>query len=121
MKVLLVDDSRTMRMLQIRTLEKIGITSISEAEDGVIALELFKNSELDLVMTDWNMPNMDGLTLVQEIRQINKEIPILMITTEAERSRVVTAIQNGVNDYLVKPFTADVLKEKLEKLVASVA
>jgi len=110
-----------MRMLQIRTLEKIGITAISEAEDGVVALELFKKSELDLVMTDWNMPNMDGLTLIQEIRKINKEIPILMITTEAERSRIVTAIQAGVNDYLVKPFTADVLKEKLEKLVASVA
>jgi two-component system chemotaxis response regulator CheY len=110
-----------MRMLQMRTLEKLGITSVTEAGDGAVALNAFKTAAVDLVMTDWNMPNMDGLTLVREIRKLNQTVPILMITTEAERSRVVTAIQAGVNDYLVKPFTADLLKAKLEKLLASVA
>ena len=104
MKVLLADDSRTMRMLQMRTLEKLGITAVVEAEDGAIALDLFQKAEVDLVMTDWNMPNMDGLQLVQSIRKKNSSIPIIMVTTEAEKSRVLIAIQAGVNDYLVKPW-----------------
>jgi two-component system chemotaxis response regulator CheY len=115
MKILLVDDSGTMRTIQKRCLNKLGIEDVIEAEDGVRALQAFELGGFDLVLTDWNMPNMDGLKLLQEIRSRNKEIPVVMITTEAERSRVVLAIQHGVSDYLVKPFTQDGLKEKLEK------
>ncbi len=117
MKILLVDDSGTMRAIQRRCLTKLGVEDIAEAEDGVQALSLFESTTFDIVLTDWNMPNMDGLSLLQEIRQRNKEIPVIMITTEAERSRVVQAIQFGVSDYLVKPFTPDGLREKIEKWV----
>ena len=119
MKVLLVDDSGTMRTIQKRCLFKLSIAEddIVEAEDGVIALRYFEKQEFDVVLCDWNMPNMDGLTLLKEIRQRNQDIPVIMITTEAERARVVTAIQAGCSDYLVKPFTPDGLKEKLEKWV----
>ncbi len=120
MKVLLVDDSGTMRTIQKRCLNKLGIEDgdIVEAEDGRQALEYFEKQAFDVVLSDWNMPNMDGLTLLKELRQRSKDIPIIMITTEAERARVVTAIQAGISDYLVKPFTPDGLREKLEKWVA---
>lgn len=118
MKVLLVDDSGTMRTIQHRCLNKLGINDVVEAEDGKMALDLFTQASFDVVLTDWNMPNMDGLTLLKEIRTRNKEIPVVMITTEAERARVVMAIQAGVSDYLVKPFTPDDLKGKLQKWVA---
>lgn len=117
MKVLLVDDSGTMRTIQKRCLNKLGLEDIVEAEDGRQALELFERISFDLVLSDWNMPNMDGLTLLKEIRQRNTSIPVIMITTEAERARVVTAIQAGISDYLVKPFTPDGLREKLERWV----
>ncbi len=119
MKVLLVDDSGTMRTIQKRCLLKLNIEDVTEAEDGVQALECFEAGTFDIVLSDWNMPNMDGLELLKEIRQRNKEIPVIMITTEAERARVVTAIQAGVSDYLVKPFTPDSLKSKLERWVTS--
>ncbi len=117
MKVLLVDDSGTMRTIQRRCLNKLGIEDVVEAEDGLQALEIFESTSFDVVLCDWNMPNMDGLALLKEIRQRNKDVPVIMITTEAERARVVTAIQAGCSDYLVKPFTPDGLKEKLEKWV----
>ncbi|WP_298867484.1 response regulator [uncultured Gimesia sp.] len=119
MKVLLVDDSGTMRTIQKRCLSKLGIEDVTEAEDGVQALELYNAGTFDIVLSDWNMPNMDGLQLLKEIRLLNKEIPIIMITTEAERARVVIAIQAGVSDYLVKPFTPDSLKSKLERWVTT--
>jgi two-component system, chemotaxis family, chemotaxis protein CheY len=117
MRVLLVDDSGTMRTIQKRCLNKLGIEDVIEAEDGAQALQYFEASTFDVVMTDWNMPKMDGLALLQAIRQRNTTIPVIMITTESERARVVTAIQAGVSDYLVKPFTPDGLREKLEKWV----
>jgi two-component system, chemotaxis family, chemotaxis protein CheY len=117
MNVLLADDSGTMRAIQRRCLAKLGIENVCEAEDGAQALALFETQAFDVVLTDWNMPNMDGLTLLQEIRKRNRDIPVVMITTEAERSRVVQAIQFGVSDYLVKPFTPDGLREKIEKWV----
>lgn len=86
MKVLLVDDSGTMRTIQKRCLVKLGVEDVVEAEDGVQALALFGAGGFDVVLTDWNMPNMDGLTLLKEIRQQNREIPVIMITTEAERA-----------------------------------
>jgi two-component system chemotaxis response regulator CheY len=116
-KVLLVDDSGTMRSIQKRCLNKIGIEDIVEAEDGRRALEAFEKQKFDIVLSDWNMPNMDGLTLLTEIRKRNQAIPVIMITTEAERSRVISAIQAGCSDYLTKPFTVDVLQQKLEKWI----
>ncbi len=103
-----------MRKIQIKCLEKLGVTDVAEGADGAEGLRAFESSTFDLVMTDWNMPNMDGLTLLREIRKRNTLIPIFMITTEAERNRVVEAIQSGVSDYLVKPFTVETLKQKLE-------
>lgn len=119
MKILLVDDSGTMRTIQKRCLLKMGIdeADIVEAEDGIHALQAFENGDIGVVITDWNMPNMDGLQLLQAIRERTKETPVIMITTEAERARVVLAIQHGVSDYLVKPFTQDGLREKLEKWI----
>lgn len=117
MKVLLVDDSGTMRTIQRRCLNKLGVEDVTEAEDGRHALEFFVRGGYDIVLSDWNMPNMDGLSLLKEIRQRDKDIPVIMITTEAERARVVMAIQAGVSDYLVKPFTPDALKDKLERWV----
>ena len=119
MKILLVDDSGTMRTIQRRCLAKLGLDDVVEAEDGVQALQYFEANRFDLVLTDWNMPHMDGLALLIEIRKRSKEVPVIMITTEAERARVVTAIQQGVSDYLVKPFTPDGLKEKLERWACS--
>jgi two-component system, chemotaxis family, chemotaxis protein CheY len=115
MKVLLVDDSGTMRTIQKRCLNKVGIDDVIEAEDGIQGLDLFKRHTFDVVLSDWNMPNMDGLTLLKHLRQLNTTIPIVMVTTEAERHRVLEAIQAGVSDYLVKPFTQEALKAKLEK------
>jgi two-component system chemotaxis response regulator CheY len=121
MKVLLVDDSGTMRTIQKRCLNKVGVEDVAEAEDGVQGLSMFKTAAFDLVLCDWNMPNMDGLTMLKHVREINKTVPIIMVTTEAERSRVLEAIQNGVSDYLVKPFTQDALKVKIEKWCAAPA
>jgi two-component system chemotaxis response regulator CheY len=106
-----------MRTIQKRCLDKLGITEFAEAADGIEALRVLETTLIDLVLTDWNMPNMDGLTLLKEIRKRNTKIPVFMITTEGERNRVVEAIQAGVSDYLVKPFTPDALKQKLEKWV----
>lgn len=119
MKILLVDDSGTMRAIQKRCLLKMGVAEgdITEAADGQEALEKFDAGTFDAVLTDWNMPVMDGLQLLKELRSRNEEIPIVMITTEAERSRVVTAIQAKVSDYVVKPFTAETLAAKLEKWI----
>lgn len=117
MRVLLVDDSGTMRAIVRRCLNKLEVEDVHEAEDGARALQIFESHTFDVILTDWNMPKMDGLKLLQEIRQRDREIPVIMITTEAERSRVVQAIQFGVSDYLVKPFTPEGLREKLEKWI----
>ena len=114
-RVLVADDSSTMRKIIIRSLQAAGVSETTEAADGTEAVSLFEPSEFDLVLTDWNMPGKIGLEVVQEIRQQDENVPIIMITTEAEKSRVMQAIQAGVSDYLVKPFTADTLREKLEQ------
>jgi len=114
-RVLVADDSSTMRKIILRSLQAVGVTEITEAADGAEALSLFKPGVYDLVLTDWNMPGMTGLEVLQGIRSQDTAIPVIMVTTEAEKNRVMEAIQAGVSDYLVKPFTADTLREKLEK------
>jgi two-component system, chemotaxis family, chemotaxis protein CheY len=113
--VLVADDSSTMRKIIIRSLQAVGVTSSVEAADGVEAVAKFQETHCDLVLTDWNMPNKNGLETTREIRALNPTVPIIMVTTEAEKTRVLEAIQAGVSDYLVKPFTAETLREKLEK------
>jgi len=119
--VLVADDSGTMRKIIIRSLNAVGITSVVEAADGAQAVALFKPGAFDLVLTDWNMPGKTGLDVIREVRAMDAKVPIIMITTEAEKQRVVAAIQAGVTDYLVKPFTPDTLREKLEKHVVALA
>ena len=114
-KALVADDSSTMRKIIIRSLQAVGVTDTVEACDGDEAVQLFEMGKFDLVLTDWNMPGKNGLEVVQAIREIDKDVTIMMVTTEGEKARVIEAIQAGVNDYLVKPFTAEMLREKLEK------
>lgn len=114
-RVLVADDSSTMRKIIIRSLQAVGVPEATEAADGVEACNIFKPGEFDLVLTDWNMPGKNGLEVVQYIRTQDANVPVIMVTTEAEKGRVLQAIEAGVSDYLVKPFTADTLREKLEK------
>jgi two-component system chemotaxis response regulator CheY len=114
-RVLIADDSGTMRTIIRRSLEAVGVTDTAEAADGAQAIAMFKPGQFDLVLTDWNMPGKTGLDVAREIRTQDKQVPIVMITTESEKSRVLEAIQAGVSDYLVKPFTPDSLRSKLEK------
>lgn len=115
LKVLVADDSSTMRKIILRSLQAVGVPDATEAGDGNEALIKFQAEPFDLVMTDWNMPIKTGLELAKDIRSLGSTVPVLMITTEAEKSRVMEAIQAGVTDYLVKPFTAEVLRDKLGK------
>ncbi|MGL4595580.1 MAG: response regulator [Thermoguttaceae bacterium] len=114
-RVLVVDDSSTMRKIILRSLQAVGVKDVAEASDGEEAISIFQPGAFDLILTDWNMPGKTGLDVLKAIRAIDKKIPVIMVTTEAEKSRVLEAIQAGVTDYLVKPFTADTLREKLEK------
>ena len=114
-RVLVADDSNTMRKIILRSLQAVGVPSAVEASDGNEAVQTFIPGQFDLVLTDWNMPGKSGLEVIKEIRAKDPKVPIIMITTEAEKSRVIQAIQAGVSDYLVKPFTAEILREKLEK------
>ncbi|NLX21578.1 MAG: response regulator [Phycisphaerae bacterium] len=113
MKILLVDDSRTIRNIQKNVLAQLGYKDIMEAADGVEALKLIAETRPDMALVDWNMPNMDGITLVRKIRETDRQLPLIMVTTEAEKRRVIEAIQAGVNNYVVKPFTAETLAEKI--------
>ena len=115
LRVLVADDSATMRKIIMRSLNAVGVPSAVEASDGNEAVQTFIPGHFDLVLTDWNMPGKSGLEVIKEIRAKDAQVPIIMITTEAEKSRVMQAIEAGVSDYLVKPFTPDTLREKLEK------
>ncbi len=118
-KILVVDDFATMRRIVKNVLKQIGFTNITEADDGVTALEQLKSSSFDLIVSDWNMPKMTGLELLKTVRGMDeyKSIPFLMVTAEAQKQNVVEAVQAGVSNYVVKPFTADQLTEKLEKIL----
>ena len=117
MKVLVVDDFDTVRRIVKGILKQLGFTNIVEAEDGEKALdELEKEgANFGLIVSDWNMPNMDGLTLLKKIRGKNISTPVIMVTTEAEKPRIIEAIKAGANNYLVKPFTPDALQAKIEE------
>jgi len=120
MKVLVVDDSSTMRRIIKNTLNRLEIKNTIEGEDGVEGFtQLEKNPDTDLIITDWNMPNMNGLEFVKKIRSDErfKDKPIVMVTTEGGKREVITALKAGVNNYIVKPFTPQVLKEKLKTIV----
>ncbi len=118
MKILIVYDSSTMRRIIGNVVMQLGFAkdSFDEAEDGVKAWKLLSESRYDVILTDWNMPNMNGLELVKKVRSewAHLKTPIIMITTEGGKGEVITALKAGVNNYIVKPFNAEVLKEKLD-------
>ena len=117
-KFLVVDDFSTMRRIVRNLLKELGFTNVDEAEDGAVAWQKLQGGGFDFVVSDWNMPNMDGLTLLQTIRADAglKGLPVLMITAEAKKENIVEAAQNGASGYIVKPFTAATLEEKLNKI-----
>lgn len=118
MKVLVVDDFSTMRRIIKNLLRDLGFTNISEADDGSTALPMLKEGDYEFVVTDWNMPGMQGIDLLKAIRADAKlsHIPVLMVTAEAKKEQIVMAAQAGVNGYIVKPFTAATLNTKLDKI-----
>ena len=123
MKVLIVDDFSTMRRIIKNLLRDLGFTNTFEADDGNTALPMLKDGGFEFVVTDWNMPIMQGIDLLKEIRKdpALKHLPVLMVTAEAKRDQIIEAAQAGVNGYIVKPFTAGTLKEKLDKVFARLA
>jgi two-component system chemotaxis response regulator CheY len=123
LRVLVVDDSSTMRRIIANTLKKLGHNEIIEAGDGTEALQIVEAGKPDLILTDWNMPKMDGREFVQTLRQKPDMggIPVLMVTTQAEQPDAVLALEAGVNDYVVKPFTPEALKEKIEEVLSKMA
>ncbi len=121
MRVLVVDDSKTMRNIVKGVLGTIGATAVEEASDGQDALSRVDAFNPDLILLDWNMPVMDGITFVKSYRGAKKTTPIIMVTTEAEKTRVIEAIQAGVNNYAVKPFTPESLSKIIETTMAKVA
>ncbi len=118
MKIMLVDDSRTIRDIQKKVLAKLGYEDIVEAADGVEALAAHEESPPDLILVDWNMPNMNGITLVKTIRRTDKSTPLLMCIDQAEKYRVAEALEAGVNNYMVKPFTAEMLSAKIDQTLS---
>jgi two-component system chemotaxis response regulator CheY len=119
-RILVVDDSSTMRRILRATLMRIGFTDVTEAGDGAEALLKCREAQFDIVLTDWNMPEVDGLELTIKLRQKDnyKKVPIMMVTTEGGKQDVVEALMQGVSSYIVKPFTADILKAKMSDLLA---
>lgn len=118
MKILVVDDFPTMRRIVKNILKQLGFENIEEAEDGAQAYSKLKSGGFGFVISDWNMPNMDGLSFLKAVRGDPelKDTPFLMVTAEAEKNKVIEAIKSGVSNYIVKPFTAEILKEKMDRI-----
>ncbi len=117
-KILVVDDFSTMRRIIKNLLRDLGLTNVQEADDGQTALPILKQGNIEFLITDWNMPGMTGIDLLKEVRADPNlsHLPVLMVTAEAKREQIIAAAQAGVNGYVVKPFTAAVLKEKIDKI-----
>ena len=122
-RVLVVDDFESMRRIVRQLLHDMGFRDITLADDGTTALAMLKQDDFGFLVTDWHMPEMDGIDLVRAVRADPrlKPIPILMVTAEAKREQIIEAVKAGVNDYVVKPFTPQVLKAKIEKLFEPLA
>jgi two-component system chemotaxis response regulator CheY len=118
LRILVVDDFSTMRRIVRNLLKELGFTNVEEAEDGAVALSKLQGGSFEFVVSDWNMPNMDGLTLLQSVRAdpALKHLPFLMITAEAKKENIIAAAQAGASGYIVKPFTAGTLNDKLAKI-----
>ena len=121
-KFLIVDDFSTMRRIVRNLLKELGYVHAEEAEDGVVALNKLKQEQFDFVVTDWNMPNMTGIDLLKAIRQDPnlKQLPVLLITAEARKENIIEAAQAGASGYIVKPFSAEVLNEKVDKIFSRI-
>ena len=119
LRFLVVDDFSTMRRIVKNLLQELGYANVQEADDGSTALPMLKTGNFDFVITDWNMPQLPGLELLKAVRADPKlnHLPVLMVTAEAKREQIVEAVQAGVNGYVIKPFSAEVLKEKLDKIL----
>ncbi|BCL75830.1 response regulator [Jeongeupia sp. HS-3] len=122
LRILVVDDFSTMRRIVRNLLKELGFANVEEAEDGQIALQKLKNTTYDFIVTDWNMPNMTGIELLRAVRadpQL-KHLPVLMVTAEAKKENIIEAATAGASGYIVKPFTAATLDEKLKKIFANI-
>ena len=121
MRILTVDDFSTMRKIVKNILRQLGYENIVEADDGTTALDVLKQEKVDFIISDWNMPNMTGLDLLKNVRadESLKDIPVLLVTAEALKENVVEAVKAGVNGYIVKPFTEEILKEKIDSIFDS--
>jgi two-component system chemotaxis response regulator CheY len=121
LKILVVDDFATMRRIIRNLLQDLGFSNVSEADDGKTAWPMLQAGQFDLLVTDWNMPGMPGLDLLKAVRADARlaKLPVLMLTAEAKREQIVEAAQAGVNGYVIKPFTAETLKAKLDKILAA--
>jgi two-component system, chemotaxis family, chemotaxis protein CheY len=122
MKFLVVDDFSTMRRIIKNLLHDLGYPNVTEADDGKTALPMLQAGGFDFLISDWNMPGMSGLDLIKAVRSDAKlsKMPVLMLTAEAKREQIIEAAQAGVNGYVIKPFTAETLKEKLDKILGTV-
>lgn len=118
MKILIVDDFSTMRRIIKNLLRDLGFNNTQEADDGLTALPMLQNGSYDFLISDWNMPGMTGIDLLKAVRADNKlaKLPVLMVTAESKREQIIEAAQAGVNGYVVKPFTATTLEEKINKI-----
>ncbi|CAD5379306.1 chemotaxis regulator transmitting signal to flagellar motor component [Pseudomonas sp. OF001] len=118
MSMLVVDDFPTMRRIVRSLLKELGFNNVEEAEDGQDALNKLRSGKFEFVVSDWNMPNLDGLDMLKQIRadESLKHLPVLMVTAEAKKENIIAAAQAGANGYVVKPFTAAILEEKLNKI-----
>ncbi len=118
-KVLIVDDFATMRRILKNILKQLGFKNLVEADDGTTAWEVLEGQKIDLIISDWNMPKMTGLELLKKVRASDQyaRAPFLMVTAEAQKQNVIEAVQAGVSNYVVKPFTAEAISDKLEKIL----